>query len=110
MQADTYAVQVNGMLRTRGVSGATKKQMTCAHRSGKSQRGDREFNTLVRFEAIDAARRKEVRGILRSAQDLEQYRDSWGCEGFTINSEFARVLSMVESQVPSRERRTFTDE
>ena len=109
MQADTYAVQVNGMLRTRGVSGATKKK-TCAYWSGKSQRRNCEFNALVRFEAIDAARRKEVRGILRSAQDLEQYRNIWGREGFTINSEFARVLSTGDSQVPTRERQTFTDE
>ena len=59
---------------------------------------------------IDAASGKEVRGILRSAHDLEQYRDIWGCEGFTINIEFARVLSMGESQVPTCERRAFTDE
>ena len=110
MQADTYAVQVNGMLRTRGVSRATKKQKTCAYWSGKSQRRNCEFNVLVRFEAIDAARGKEIRGILRSAQDLEQYRNIWGREGFTINSEFARVLSMGESQVPTRERRAFNDE
>ena len=109
-QSGTYAVQVNGMLSKRGVSGTTKRQKTCAHRSTKSQRRDCELNTFVRFEAVDAASGEEVRGILRPAQDLEQYRDIWGCEGFTINSEFARVLSMGESQVPTRERRAFTDE
>jgi len=78
---ERMAVQVDGM------------------RPSKSKRGDCELDTLVRFEAIDTARGKEVRGIHRSAQDLEQYRDTWGCKGLTINSELSRGECNIQVDV-----------
>jgi len=54
-------------------------------RASKGKRGNCELDTLVGCEAVDAARGKEVRGIRRSAQDLEQHWDGGGCEGSTID-------------------------
>ena len=106
MYADTYTVQVDGMLTTKGVSEAEEKQQTCAHRSCKSKRRDCEFDTLVGFETIDAARGKEVRGIRCTAQDLEQHRNGRRCEGFTINSEFTGSLSIGRVSAGANARKT----
>ena len=85
MYRDTYTVEMNRMLRTKGISQATKKQQTCAHRSTKGKRGNCELDTLVGRKAVDAARGKKVRRILRSAQDLEQHWDGGRREGGTID-------------------------
>ena len=45
---------MNEMLITKGISQATKKQQTGAHRYTKGKRGNCELDTLVGYKAVDA--------------------------------------------------------
>ena len=71
MYADTHTVQVDGMLRIQRVSEAKKEAAARAYGSSSRKPGNCKLDTLVGLQAIDATRRKEIRSICRTAQNLE---------------------------------------
>lgn len=64
-----------------------KRYRDRSHRSGDKKGRNRKLNALVSLEAIDAARGKEIRRLLCTAQYLEQHRDGGRLEGHPIDGE-----------------------
>ena len=72
----------------RGLSMSKSEQnRDYSYRSGNNKGRNRELNTLVSLESIDAARWKEIRRLLCTAQYLEQHRDRGRLEGHPIDGE-----------------------
>ena len=57
------------------------------HRSADDTAGNGQFDALVWLEAIDTARGKQFRRLLRTAQNLEQDRNGGWLEARAINEE-----------------------
>jgi hypothetical protein len=65
----------------------TPYNCTETHRSSISTSRDGEFDTFLCLKTVDTPRRKKIRRLLRTAQDLEQYRDGGWLERDAIDSE-----------------------
>ncbi len=69
------------------------------HGSTDGATRDGKLNALIRFKAVDTARREKIRSVLRATQDLEQHRNGGGYEGFIIDSELedSKVLILCKT-------------
>lgn len=88
---ERMSVQVDGVLVEGGKRWFSALSTTgtreATHRSADGTAGNGQFDTFVWLEAVDTARGKQIRCLLRTAQDLEQDRNGGGLEDDAINEE-----------------------